>query len=505
MAQDRAAHVAASPYAALRARNFQLFFAGNFTGIAGAEMQTVAVGWELYERTGSTFALGLVGLVQIVPIVLLALVAGHFADKYSRRKILMFAQTTNALASCGLVAASFLSADAKSIYACLFLSGVARAFSAPARQALLPQIVPRDVFQNAVTWNTGGFQLASIIGPALGGAVIALAHQSRYVYLLNACAALAFVLVVSRIRPLIQTATVTTQQRDNQSNAQARDRLAANNASGEIGEADQAVRLERTDQVDRSNQIDKSDALDAPAFTLNRLADDDLAPSETHVGVVKQRATAAPMRARRWTELVAGAVFIYRTPIIFAALALDLFAVLLGGAVALLPVYAKDILQVGAGGLGWLSAAPAIGAVLMTFLAAHLPPFKRAGATMLWAVAGFGVATIIFGLSRSFPLSLIALFALGACDQISVIIRSTLVQLSTPDAMRGRVSAINSVFIGTSNELGRFESGAVAAAFNPVFAVASGGVGTLVVVALVAWLVPPLRRYGELGKRENRI
>jgi MFS family permease len=202
--------------------------------------------------------------------------------------------------------------------------------------------------------------------------------------------------------------------------------------------------------------------------------------------------------APSWKTLVAGFSYVWHSQLLLAAMSLDLFAVLLGGAVALLPVYAKDILHVGPTGLGLLQAMPSLGAVTMAFITAHLPPLRRAGKTLLWAVAGFGLATIVFGLSRVFWLSLVMLFLTGVLDNISVVVRHTLATLLTPDEMRGRVSAVNGMFINASNELGRFESGAVAALFGPVFSVVSGGVGTLIVVAAVAWLAPLLRDYGAL-------
>jgi len=220
------------------------------------------------------------------------------------------------------------------------------------------------------------------------------------------------------------------------------------------------------------------------------------------LATLKRRAYIAENSARdgapSWKTLVAGFSYVWNNQLLLAAMSLDLFAVLLGGAVALLPVYAKDILHVGPTGLGLLQAMPSLGAVTMAFITAHLPPLRRAGKTLLWAVAGFGLATIIFGLSRVFWLSLVMLFLTGVLDNISVVVRHTLATLLTPDEMRGRVSAVNGMFINASNELGRFESGAVAALGGPVFSVVSGGVGTLIVVAAVAWLAPLLREYGAL-------
>lgn len=393
-------------------------------------MQTVAVGWEIYERTGSAFALGSTGLAQVLPGLLLAPFAGVIVDKLPRRRVLMTAQLVIACAAIGLWLVTSSGTDGiGAIYACLLLAGAARAFQAPARTALLPQVVPRERFPNAVTWASGGFQLASVVGPALGGVALAAWGRAAPVFLVNACAAIMFLALVKLIR----------------------------------------IRHVDAPEAETAETVDAS----------------------------------VPVAARTWRTrldtLVAGFRFVWRTPVLLAAISLDMFAVLLGGATALMPIYARDILQVGASGLGWLRAAPAFGAILMTIMLAHLPPLRRAGRTLLFAVAGFGAATVVFGVSRSYPLSLLMLFSLGALDQISVVVRSTLVQLSTPDEMRGRVSAVNGMFVGASNELGAFESGAAATLLGPVAAVVSGGVGTILVVLATARLSPALRRYGALG------
>jgi len=398
-------------YAALRLRDFRLFLSGHLIATLGVQMQTVAVGWQLYERTGSAFALGLVGLIQIVPILGLALPAGHVADRFDRRKVLMLGLALFALAAFGLALVSALGGGVPLIYACLLVAGIARAIQGPARSALMPQLVPRPVFPNAVSWNVSGFELASMAGPALGGVCVALFKGATLVYVINGLAELTFLALLAAI------------------------------------------------------------------------------PS---------RHTSAPGGGTNLHTLLAGLNYVRRHQLLLAALTLDLFAVLLGGAVALLPIYAKDILRVGPVGLGWLQAAPSLGAVGMALALAHLPPLRRAGQTLLWAVAGFGAATVVFGLSRSFWLSLLMLFLTGALDNISVVVRHTLVQILTPDEMRGRVSAVNGMFISASNELGRFESGSVAALFGPVFAVVSGGIGTLVVVGAAALRWPALRAYGPL-------
>lgn len=412
--------VAATPrdaYAALRVRDFRRFLTGHLVSVLGVQMQTTAVGWQLYEETGSMWALGNVGLVQVLPILGLSLVAGQTADRFDRRKVLMMATTLAVVSAGGLAAVTWLGGRAAWLYVFLFLSGLARAFQGPARSALLPQLLPREAFTNSVSWTVSGFELASMIGPALGGALIAWAGGALMVYVLAAATSTFYFLML---------ATLTRRA------------YVAERAAGATG------------------------------------------------GVT-------------WQTIVAGFSYVWSNKVLLAAISLDLFAVLFGGAVALLPVYAKDILRVGPFELGMMVAAPSLGAVTMAFITTHLPPFKKAGRALLLAVIGFGVATIIFGLSRSFPLSLAMLFLTGAFDNISVVVRHTLATLLTPDEMRGRVSAVNGMFISASNELGRFESGAAAALFGPVISVVGGGIGTLIVVLLVAKLSPQLRRYGALG------
>ena len=401
------------PYAAFRYRDFRLLTAGSFVGSLGSQMLSVAVGWELYERTGSALDLGLIGLVQVIPVILFSLPAGHIADRFDRRRIVLFMQILLALASLGLALLSYVHGSLALVYLCLLWIGTARAFNGPASGSLLPQTVPREVFTNAVTWESSSWQLAAVIGPALGGFVIAVRRSATPVYVLDAVGALVMMASVALMR---------------------------------------------------SRQ-----------------------PRREHEEV-------------NLRSLMAGVGFIWRTKVILAAITLDLFAVLLGGATTLLPIFAKDILHVGPTGLGWLRGAPSVGAVLVAIGLAYLPPFKQAGKTLLWVVAGFGIATIVFGLSRSFALSLLMLAFLGAFDGVSVVIRSTLLLVRTPDEMRGRVSAFHSVFIGASNELGGFESGVAAALVGPVLAVAGGGVGTLLVVLFVALIWPEVRQLGRLSE-----
>jgi MFS family permease len=399
------------PYAALRFRDFRLLVAGTFLTVVAEQMLGVAVGWELYERTRAPLALGLIGLVQVLPVVLLALPAGHVADRFDRKWILVGTSLLLALCALGLAALSLISGSLVLIYACLLGIGIARAFQSPATASLMAQVVPQEHYSSAVTWESGVWQASSILGPALGGLVIALEGRATPAYALVAGALLLAALLAWLIRPR---------------------------------------------PVARSEE----------ELTLS--------------------------------SLFAGTRFIWNTKVILAAITLDMFAVLLGGATALLPIFARDILQVGATGLGWLRAAPAVGAVLSALTLAHLPPFKRAGRTLLLVVAGFGLATIVFGLSHSFALSLLMLALLGVLDNISVVIRSTLLLTRTPDNMRGRVNAVHFVFIGISNELGAFESGVAATLLGTIGAVVAGGVGTILVVALVAVIWPEVRRLGRL-------
>ncbi len=399
-------------YAALRTPDFRLFLSANFLATMGEQMLAVAIGWELYVRTRSAFALGLVGLVQVVPVIALALPAGHLADRRDRRQIVLLTEATMAVCSLGLTALSRAAGPVPLFYVCILVFGAALAFNTPANSSLVPQVVPEAHFRNAASWSSSSWQLAAVIGPALGGGLIALTGYSTVVYLINALTCAVVIGLIAAIR--------------------------------------------------------------------SRRA----LPSDS-----------APVTLR---ELGAGVGFLRRTPVILAAITLDLFAVLLGGAVTLLPIYALDILHVGATGLGLLRAAPSVGAVLMALAQAHRPPYHRAGRALLLAVAGFGLATIVFGVSRSFPLSLAMLLLLGALDNISVVVRSTLLLTRAPDEIRGRVYAVNGIFVAASNELGGFESGLAAAIFGPVLAVVLGGLGTLMVVGAVALIWPQIRTLGRL-------
>ncbi|MGA2112899.1 MAG: MFS transporter [Anaerolineales bacterium] len=395
------------PYAALRQRDFRLLLAGMLSTSLTGQMVTFAIAWELWLRTDSAFALGLVGLVQVVPIILLSLPGGHVADQYNRKKVIAITQVLLAACSLGLAMLSFFQGSLPLIYLCLLGIGISRAFNDPAVSTLLPATVPPNLFTTAATWSSSTSQLASIAGPALAGLLATFLKRLTVVYALDALSALTFLVLVSQIkgRPL---------------------------------------------------------ALAAKAATLESLRE--------------------------------GLQFIRRERVILAAITLDMFAVLLGGAVTLLPIYATDILKVGPQGLGLMRAAPSIGALLMALLLAHRPPLQRAGRSLLLAVTGFGVATIVFGLSKSFWLSIAMLTVVGGLDNISVVIRRSLILTRTPDELRGRISAVNSIFIGASNELGGFESGLTAGLFGPILSVVGGGIGTLLVVLSVAGIWPEMRR-----------
>ncbi|MCA9147711.1 MAG: MFS transporter [Planctomycetales bacterium] len=401
------------PYAALRLPDYRRYFIGNFASNFGLQMQTVAVGWDIFERTHESLALGLTGLAQFLPVVLLFLLAGHVADRFPRRWIIICSQVLVGSASIGLAIIYLTQADYRLIYVCLTAVGIARSFQQPAKAAILPLLVPTEKFSNAVTWSSSGFHLASVLGPAAGGLLIHWTGGPVAAYALDACCAVIFAICLWFTRP---------------------------------------------------------------------------------------RPMEGAQRGLKLDELVAGFRFLKGHQVVLGALLLDLFAVLLGGAVALLPVFAApEMLNVGASGLGWLRMSPALGALAVAILLAHRPPMSQAGVALLLSVAGFGLATVGFGLSRNFALSMLMLALTGAFDNVSVVIRHTLVQTNTPDQLRGRVSAVNSLFIGASNELGAFESGFVAHYFSPVVSVVSGGLGTLLVVIITAIKLPRLRRYGRLG------
>jgi len=397
-----------SGLAAFRHLDFSLYQIERFLIVAALEMQSVAVGWQVYEITRRPLDLGLVGLAQFLPNIILFLVAGHAADRISRKKVLLFCNIGFALCSALLIAiARSEPRDVKAIYAVLVLLGVVRAFSSPAGRSMLPLLVPTEVFPNAVAWNATMFQGATILGPALGGLLYAVFGGPSGVYSTSVVVCALATVALARIH---------------------------------------------------------------------------LRPSPRPDEEVSTR------------TVLAGLHYIWTNKVILGAISLDLFAVLLGGAVALLPVYAREILRTGPWGLGLLRASPGAGAAIMAILLAYRPLRRLVGKVMLFCVAGFGVFTIVFGFSHSLALSLASLFLVGAFDMVSVVIRGTLVQIATPDAVRGRVVAVEMIFIGTSNEFGEFESGVTAQWLGLVPAVVLGGVGTLVIVSLCTWLFPELRK-----------
>jgi MFS family permease len=380
--------------------------------VAALEMQSVAVGWQVYEITKRPLDLGLIGLAQFLPGMLLFLVSGHVADRFDRRKLVTLCYCGFALSSGLLWTITWQAGrSVHLIYAVVVLVGVVRAFNAPVSRALLPQLVSEEHFPNAVAWNASIFQGATILGPSIGGFLYAFSRGPSMVY---------------------ATAMVT--------------------------------------------------AIAAVFSTLR----------------IKLQTQARPREPVTWTTVLAGFHYIWTHKLVLGAISLDMFAVLLGGAVALLPVYASEILKTGPWGLGLLRSAPGAGAIVMAIVMAHRPLRRRAGIAMLWSVASFGALTIVFGVSRSLAVSLVALLLLGATDMVSVIIRAILVQLATPDEMRGRVNAVDMIFIGVSNELGEFESGLTAHWFGTVPAVVLGGVGTLIVIAIWAWAFPELRNADQI-------
>lgn len=434
---------ASGAYAVLRNRDFSRYLIGRFVASLGQQMLVVAIDWELYQRAHSALPLAMVGASLMLPMLLFTVPAGHFADTFNRKKIILATTLVLTVVSVALALASAFLFNFWWIYLFLFVIGAARTFLWPANAAFVTSLVPMKEFARAITFNSATFQFSSVVGPAAFGAVLAMApeavaHNSAWpVYAVNGVASLACFLLVLPIR-------------------------------------------------------------------------------HDHTR------TAQPVSLRALAE---GFRFVFQNKIILGTITLDLFAVLLGGAVTILPMFANDIFHTGPSGLGWLRNAMAVGAVACAFIIAHRPPLQKAGRAMLWSVAVFGVATILFGLANAncfgrwvslpnavwFWISFALLALAGAVDNISVVVRQTLVQILTPDEKRGRVSAVNSLFIGTSNELGGFRSGIVAYLFTKatvlgsapatgaIISTVTGGVGTILVVLAVAWLWPEVRRYGKLS------
>ncbi|WP_220138824.1 MFS transporter [Paenibacillus anseongensis] len=377
------------------------------------QMLSVAIGWQMYELTHDAFSLGLVGLAQFLPMVLLTLVVGHFADRYDRRYIVFLCQIVEGVIALLLLSGSLTNSLGQNhILVMAAILGACRAFEGPSSSALLPQLVPKEFLQQAISWNTSVGQLSQILGPSMGG--LLYWAGSSFVYTAASLALLTAGILTFFIRstPIVR----------------------------------------------------KSE----------------------------------PVSLR---SLFSGIMFVYRQPIILGTISLDLFAVLLGGATALLPIFSQDILHTGPWGLGLMRTAPAIGALLMSIVLVYYPLKKAVGYILFAALAVFGLATMLFAVSSHLFISLVALFFIGASDVISVIIRSSLVQLQTPDEMRGRVNAVNSLFIGTSNQLGEFESGTLAGFIGAVPAVFVGGLGTLAIAGLWMYLFPSLRKMRTLSEQ----
>jgi len=403
--------------ALLRQRDFVFFWFSRWTAVLGVQIQSVALGWQIYELARQTmdvkraaFMVSLIGLVSFIPVLLLALPAGETADRHNRKAIMLACFAGEIATVAVLTAAAFFGfATIPLLLSVAFVFGTSRAFFAPASTALGPMLVPRALLPRAIAWQSLAWQTASIGGPALGGILVAIspAHSFGTALVLYVIAVICLLMIRGSTSPEVQPGS-------------------------------------------------------------------------------------------RWTLMKEGLGYVWRNKIVFGSISLDLFAVILGGATALLPVFAKDVLHVGPEGFGLLRASPAAGAALVAFYLAGNPIKSKAGIAMFTGVAIFGAATIVFGLSKSLWLSVAALATLGGADMISVYIRQTLVQLVTPDHMRGRVATVSSLFIGASNELGEFESGVVARFLGPVGAAIFGGIGALIVTGTWAKLFPALRKADRL-------
>ncbi|MEO6882632.1 MAG: MFS transporter [Bacteroidia bacterium] len=399
-------------FAALKIKDFSFFVSARFFLTLANQMQGLIVGWQIYEFTKNPLWLGMIGLAEALPFICTALFAGHIADIVPRKKIILIAMSGVLISSFALAYFSYHnSAFIKThgvlpIYGVIFLTGIARAFIGPSFFAFMSQIVPRELYSNAATWNSAVWQTGAIGGPALGGFLyVALGAEISYqiVFCLAAFAFLLFLFIAAK----------------------------------------------------------------------------PISPKEKKESLFE--------------SLGVGIRFVFKNQIILGALSLDLFAVFFGGAVALLPIFAAEVLKVGPTGLGILRAAPSVGAVIMSFIMAYFPPMKNAGKKMLFAVGGFGICMILFAISPYFYLSVFVLALSGACDNVSVIVRSTALQLMTPDNMRGRVSAVNNIFIGSSNEIGEFESGLAAHWMGLIRSVIFGGCMTLLVTGITSKKAPKLR------------
>jgi MFS family permease len=400
-------------FSALRHPSFTRFWLAETATVLAYQMLVVAVGWQTYELTNSALSLGLIGLVQVTPVFVFALIAGHAADRYDRRRIALGCQAIQCLVAIAFAVASLTGAlSTVLIYSGSFFIGTAQAFQSPSVRSLLPALVARRELPRSIAWSGAARKGAVVAGPGLGGLIYLLGPTEVY-----ATSAVFFIVA-------------------------------------------------------------------GVLFTSVRLP--------------------AAIRARAPVTLntfFAGITYIRHNRVVLGAISLDLFAMLLGGTAALLPIYARDILETGPAGLGMLRAAPALGAIIVSVLLVRAPLTRNVGRIMFACIAVFGVATVVFGVSRSFALSLTALAILGGADMISVVIRTSLIQLETPDEMRGRVTAVNSLCTNSSNQLGQFESGVVAALFGTVPAVVIGGIGTLLVAAIWMRLFPSLYQRDTLSAR----
>lgn len=442
---DAAPH---DPYAAFRIANFRDYVVGSTLALVGRQAVVAVAIWQVYAWTHSSAMLGLVGLINVLPLLVFILPAGALADRYDRKRVIALGTAGLVLLNLGLAALAHWHAAVPAfaplrwgnallrhlalpferhadpaslhfddpalplVFLLLLAHATVRVLMWPARGSIMPLLVPVSALGNAITWNSSAFELATITGPAIGGMLIDRVGFG-VVYAGGAVFEIVFLLLLRPVKYLVTPVRSTAE--------------------------------------------------------------------------------------RSWREVLAGAEFIWRQKAMLGASSLDLFAVLLGGATALLPVYADQILHVGPSGFGWLRAAPSLGAITMALWVAHRPPMARPGQALLWSVAGFGAAVVVFGFSHLFWLSLAALFITGALDNISVVVRQSLVQLLTPDALRGRVTAVNQIFVGSSNEIGALRAGLAAALVGPVAAVVWGGVGTIAVTGVIARTMPDLRRLAPLN------
>jgi MFS family permease len=419
MAESKERH---DPYGALRIKEFRFFIFARFISTIAIQMQSLIVGWQVYEMTKDAFSLGLIGLSEAIPYLSIALFAGHFADIINRKKIILF--TMSLYLICAVTLFSFtcnlhnvlVLFGTLPIYIVISITGLARAMLYPSQIALMAQIVPRELYPNSATWNSTIWHIAAIAGPALGGLIygffgITIAYLSVVVLII-------------------------------------------------IG-----------------------------LFLFFGIKSKPIPPKEKEETLIQ--------------SLKTGISFVFKNQIILGALSLDMLAVLFGGAVAMLPVFAAEVLHVGPQGLGFLRAAPMCGAVIMSFIMAYHPPVKKAGKKLLSCVAGFGLCIILFAISKNFYLSIALLAMSGMFDNVSVIIRQTIIQLYTPDNMRGRVASVNSIFIGSSNEIGSFESGLAAKIMGLIPSVIFGGSMTLIVTGVTAKVAPILRKMNLMDKIEG--